>query len=193
MKKILNEWNKFLLNENQPAIDKALRAPKGWFGGWNYRMGLLETREWKDYIDKTYPHLKQDLEQEYSGNPKFKEQFVQNVIGSIKSGYSYYVFNYLGKEEFKNLVNKKLDEYFNSTVTEEEKDFLVNNVDNIFKIGLQTMVPNSTKVWHKDMKKPYSGTVAFFAKVNDWFMFGDAFDATKAITKEYVSKRKKDQ
>jgi len=189
MKKILNEWNKFLLNENQPFIDQQLGAPKGWFGKWDYRMGLLETREWREYIRSTYPDLKQELEQEYTGNSKFKDNFTQNVISSIESGYSYYIMYYLGKEEFKNLVNKKLDEYFNSpSVPQEHKDFLRDNVDKIFNYGLQTMKPNSTKVWHKDMKKPYSGSVAFFAKVNDWFMFGDAFEATKALTEDYVSK-----
>lgn len=189
MKKILNEWNKFLLNENQPFIDQQLGAPKGWFGKWDSRMGLLQTREWMQYIRSTYPDLKEQLEQEYTGKPSSKDKFVQTVISSIESGYSYYVLNYLGQKEFYNLLEKKLDEYFNSpSIPQDHKDFLKDNVDKIFDFGLKTMVPHETKVWHKDMQKPYSGKVAFFARSTDWYMFGEGFERTEQATKDYVAK-----
>ena len=50
------------------------------------------------------------------------------------------------------------------------------------------MVPHETKVWHKDMQKPYSGKVAFFARSTDWYMFGEGFERTAQATKDYVAK-----
>lgn len=200
MKKILNEWNKFLLNEAKKTKrfktlqDKGLKAPPGWFNVWNHRMGLIDLSDWPDHIKNTYPTLKQDLEQNYTGEPELKDDFVTNVFNSINAGYGYYVKEYLSDAEYKNLVNKKLDEYFKAPenlVPLEDKKFFRDYVDWIFHYGIETAVPNKDVKWNEYIKPGYTGKVAFFGRSIDWYMFGQGIEDTWKTAREYMDSNKK--
>jgi hypothetical protein len=183
MKKILNEWRKYALNEvNQPGIDKDLGAPKNWFGKWDEKMGIHETNDWISYVKSAYPDLEQTIGAQVQ-NPKV----IDKIINFINTGFSYYVVKFLGKAEYNNLVNRKLDAYFNSpAVPQEHKEWFKNNYGKVFDFGLETFSPTNTKVWHTGMRKPYDGYVAFYAMPTDFFMFGDGIMLTKELTDKYI-------
>lgn len=198
MKKILNEWNKFLLNEGkrkQTLQDKELRAPAGWFTKWNHRMGLIELSDWKNYIEGKYKDLQ--LEQsiiDKTTNKKISDEFIKNAINSIKSGYGYYVKLYLPEGEYENLVNKKLHEYFYSppdSVPPGDKEFLNNNFNWIFDYGIQTAVANKNVQWNEYINPGYSGKVAFYGMSKDWYMFGEGIKETWEITQRYMKTNEK--
>ena len=185
MKKILKEWKNFTLTEtNQPLVDQQLGAPEGWFGRWDDHLGLFQTKEWMGYIKAKYPKLKESLSEYYD------EEEVFEIFKSINGGLSFYTIEYLGAKAFKDLMNMKLDSYFNSTVVpDEQKNFFRDNFERIMEWGKENASPNRSSAYSKDgVKRIYDGTVAFMATPTDWFAFGDGFNRTYKIMEDYISK-----
>ena len=206
MKKILNEWRKFTLNEAQSGVNDIMQqyfdyvveadveVPYRWFDGWGHKMEILESQTWWDYV-ATYGDenkIKSDITAKlatmtFDGKqkkPTPKE--IQRLYNYIRIGYGYYVYLFLGKKAFEQLVREKIKAYMSAgNIKSEEKEFFQNYHQEIFDFGIDNMVPNNTKVWHDQMSQAYSGQVAFFGQINDFFMFGQGVELTKEIVNQF--------
>ena len=185
MKKILNEWRKYSLNEsNQPFIDQQLGAPEGWFGKWDDHLGLFQTSEWMNYVKSNYPNLESQLLEYYD------EDEVREIMNNLFGGFSFYAIDFLGAKAFKDLMIMKLDSYFNSSaVPEKHKDFFKGNYERIMGFGKNNSSPNRAYAYTKGekVKRIYEGSLAFFGSTTDWFAFGNGFDRTLKIMRDYFS------
>ena len=185
MKKILNEWRKYSLNEsNQPFIDQQLGAPDGWFGKWDGHLGLFQTSQWMDYLKSNYPNLESQLLEYY------EEEEVQEIMKNLSGGFSFYAIDFLGTKAFKDLMIMKLDSYLNaSDVPEEHKDFFKGNYERIMDFGRNNSSSNRAYAYTKGekVKQIYEGPLAFFGSTTDWFAFGEGFNRTLGIMEEYFS------
>ena len=185
MKKILNEWRKYSLNEsNQPFIDQQLGAPDGWFGKWDGHLGLFQTSQWMDYLKSNYPNLESQLLEYY------EEEEVREIMKNLSGGFSFYAIDFLGTKAFKDLIIMKLDSYLNSSeVPEEHKDFFKGNYERIMDFGRNNSSSNRAYAYTKGekVKQIYEGPLAFFGSTTDWFAFGEGFNRTLSIMEDYFS------
>jgi len=188
MKKILNEWRKFTINEvNQPHIDQQLGAPSGWFGKWDGKLGLLDSNEqldaWKTYVDTNFAGALAELDEFYE--PDEVDEIKNNIYG----GFSFYTIEFLGGRAFKELITQKLNNYFNSDmVPQDHKDFFRDNYERIMDWGDQNTKANRAYAYKKgEGKKVFEGGVAFLGSTSDWYAFGDGFNRTLRIMEEFFS------
>lgn len=173
MKKILNEWRQYVINEtNQPLIDKGLGAKfEGqWFGTFDEWLGLIqdkptENKKWQAHLKQNFPKLQSDI---MSSAPSKKE--AEKVIKKIYGGWSYYVNKYLGREPAEALIEIKVNGYVENA-PKDHVEFFLANMERILKYGGENTASHSQ----------FSGPVAFFARPTDWWMFGDGFEKTKQV------------
>tara|TARA_R110002153_G_scaffold87310_2_gene216006 strand:- start:1607 stop:2308 length:702 start_codon:yes stop_codon:yes gene_type:complete len=167
MKKILNEWKRFVINEsNQPFIDKELGAKFNgeWFGMFDYYLGLIQGMVyyplWKNYLDEKYPKIESDLKTK----AKSAEIFYKKIYG----GESYYVDRFLEDDDVEKLIGIKVKGYIENA-PKDQVEFFLSNMERILEYGGENEKPHSK----------FNGSVAFFARPTDWWMFGNGFEKTK--------------
>jgi hypothetical protein len=191
MKKILNEWKRFILKEtNQPGINDELGASESgfpqWWGNFDDFTGTLQGKpsykKWLASISQIEPGVKENLENEISSLQKQIKEQPTSDIRSLKrklrkvskewkhrfGGYCYGVNRYYSREEAEKLIKLKISDYV-SNAPEPEVEFLFANLDRFNELGDSTMVEHSEA----------STGVAFYGKPTDWWMFGDGWAATK--------------
>ena len=190
-KKILNEWRKFSLNEGPTNQDQELGAPMGWFSIWNNHMGAIDfLLEYRQLLESNYgPQLKKLLGM--SKDPTLSKEDrkeASKAYSSITSGFTYYSDNQMIQSlgpSMEEVVNIKLNYYFNDPqVSQEHKDFFSGNYERIMDYGKATKMPNRA-VWGTGAT--YSGDTGFKGSVEDFYMFGDGIDKTRAIMDNFFS------
>lgn len=182
MKKILNEWKKFTLEEarrTRGGIDDKLeqylgtKVPDGWFNLFNRTTGdLTDRREWFSQLDT--PEIKNYIDS--IENPA--------VQSGIRSGLS---FNIIEDESgllstFADLIELKAQIYMN-TAPEDHIEFLKQNFDGIFKYAKGSMSQNRGKY---GTGATYGGDTAFHGSAIDYLMFGDLISETEDIFRQVV-------
>lgn len=182
MKKILNEWRKFSLNEarrTRGGIDDNLekytgaKVPDGWFNLFNRTIGDLTDRpEWSSQL-KT-PEAQSHL-------ASIDDLAVES---GIRSGLSFHIV----EDEsgllptFADLIRLKAQIYMN-TAPEDHVQFLKDNFDGIFSYANSSMSQNRGK---HGTGATYSGNTAFHGSAIDYLMFGDLINKTESIFREVV-------
>jgi len=173
MKKILNEWKRFVINEsNQPFIDKELGADFDghWFGTFDEWLGVIqhhptENKKWQVYLKQNFPKLQLHVKSKVSSDKK-ATMMTKKIIG----GHSYYVDKLLGPEAAEALIVIKVDGYVENA-PKDHVEFFLANMERILEYGGENTAEHSQ----------FSGDVAFFARPTDWWMFGDGFEKTKQV------------
>ena len=170
MKKLLNEWKKFIIKEvNQPFIDQELGADFGgqWFGTFDDYLGVIQGmpfyKEWTSYLQSKYPSLEQELlekaKNERQGRTAYKK---------IYGGHSYYVDRMLDPEDLDKLYEIKVKGYIDHA-PKDQVEFFLANMERVLEYAGDTMKP------HNIAPSP----VGFYGRPTDWFMFGDGFEKAK--------------
>jgi hypothetical protein len=172
MKKILNEWKTFVISEaNQPFIDKELGADfdNKWFGNFSDYLGLIQDKtynsKWQAYLKNNFPKLQSFIASRAS-NKKEADMVMKKIIG----GHSYYVNKFLGPEAAEALIVIKVDGYIENA-PKDQVEFFLSNMERILEYGGENTVPHPQ----------FEGSVAFFGKPTDWWMFGDGFELAKQV------------
>lgn len=172
MKKILNEWKRFVIKEtNQPFIDKELGADfdNQWFGTFDDHLSLIQgmpyNSKWQDHLKQNFPKLQSDIRSKASSKKK-ADHMIRKIIG----GHSYYVDKFLGNEAAEALIVIKVDGYVENA-PRDQVEFFLSNMERILEYGGENTAS------HSQMGKP----VAFYARPTDWWMFGDGFELTKQV------------
>lgn len=188
MKQILNEWKKFVIKEGATNQDQELGAPYGWFSEWNTHMGIIDfLPEYRKKLAEFAPQL--EALEKMSRNKKLTEEEreeASKAYKSITSGWAYYSANPKIRNlsiPMEDIVNIKLNHYFNSPhVPQEHKDFFSGNYERIMDYGKATMMPNRATM---GTGATYTGNTGFKGSVDDYYMFGDGFDKTRAIMDDF--------
>ena len=182
MKKILNEWKKFTLEEarrTRGGIDDNLeryigtKVPDGWFNLFNRTTGdLTDRREWFGQLE--IPEIQSYLAT--IENPEIER--------GIRSGLSFYII----EDEsgllptFADLIELKAQIYMN-TAPEDHIEFLKQNFNGIFEYAKSSMSQNRGKY---GTGSTYSGDTAFHGSAIDYLMFGDLIMDTEDIFRQVV-------
>ena len=180
MKKILNEWKKFTLNEaRRGGVDDMLqqnlgaKVPDGWFNLFNRTTGdLTDRREWFSQLDT--PEIKNYIDS--IENP--------DVQSGIRSGLSFHIIEDESGllPSFADLIELKAQIYMN-TAPEDHIQFLKENFDGIFQFANNSMSQNRGK---HGTGATYSGNTAFHGSAIDYLMFGDLIMETEDIFRQVV-------
>jgi hypothetical protein len=181
MKKILNEWKRFTLNEarRRTGVDDMLqqylgvKVPDGWFNLFNRTVGDLTDRpEW-------FSQLQTEEIQNYLSS--IEDGAVES---GIRSGMSFHII----EDEsgllptFADLIELKAQIYMN-TAPEDHIEFLKQNFDGIFKYAKSSMSQNRGKY---GTGATYGGDTAFRGSAIDYLMFGDLISETEDIFRQVV-------
>lgn len=187
MKKILNEWKKFTLNEaRRGGVDDMLqqnlgvKVPDGWFNLFNRTTGdLTDRREWFSQIDT--PEVKNYIDS--IDNPA--------VQSGIRSGLSFHIIEDESGllPSFADLIELKAQIYMN-TAPEDHIQFLKENFDGIFQFAKNSMSQNRGK---HGTGATYSGNTAFRGSAIDYLMFGDLIMETEDIFRQVVQPVEKEE
>ena len=189
MKKILNEWKRFVLKEgNQPLLNELFGAlEKGFpnffgnffqytdvlqgqsiFKEWEAMLGDKDTKRELDAISRELQQKEKDAPAGSKEQRMLKAQ-VEQVSKEYThrfGGNSYGVNKYYpGKVE--QLIRLKIQNYVN-LAPKEEVEFLFSNLERFVELAKETKAPHS--------QAPTD--VAFYGRVGDWWMFGDGFGLT---------------
>lgn len=187
MKKILNEWKKFTLNEaRRGGVDDKLqqnlgvKVPDGWFNLFNRTTGdLTDRREWFSQLDT--PEVKNYIDS--IENPATQS--------GIRSGLSFHIIEDESGllPSFADLIELKAQIYMN-TAPEDHIQFLKENFDGIFQFAKNSMSQNRGK---HGTGATYSGNTAFYGSAIDYLMFGDLIMETKDIFRQVVQPVEKEE
>lgn len=187
MKKILNEWKKFTLNEaRRGGVDDKLqqnlgvKVPDGWFNLFNRTTGdLTDRREWFSQLDT--PEVKNYIDS--IENPATQS--------GIRSGLSFHIIEDESGllPSFADLIELKAQIYMN-TAPEDHIQFLKENFDGIFQFANSSMSQNRGK---HGTGATYSGNTAFHGSAIDYLMFGDLIMETKDIFRQVVQPVEKEE
>jgi hypothetical protein len=181
MKKILNEWKKFTLNEaRRGGVDDILqrylgtKVPDGWFNLFNRTTGdLTDRREWFSQLDT--PEIKNYIDS--IENP--------DVQSGIRSGLSFHIIEDESGllPSFADLIELKAQIYMN-TAPEDHVQFLKENFDGIFEYAKNQSMSQNRGV--HGTGATYGGNTAFAGSAIDYLMFGDLISETEDIFRQVV-------
>ena len=170
MKKILNEWRNFALNESKAhAFDIKMNAPAGWFD------------RFREAIDK-YDHswtqeFKQKYAQEFAAiNPKELTYPIDTI-----PYYAFRMLKHIGQQAAIELMERKLNAYL-STAQQGDLDWLRDNLDKLMRVAEETSANSPYEA--------YPGSSAFNGEIKDWFLFGDAKDYFKDMIRSRLGEPK---
>lgn len=204
MKKILNEWKRFVLKEgNQPLLNELFGAlEKGFpnfFGNFFQYTSVLQGqeifKEWEGILGDTSTKqeleaMSRELQQKIADAPdgsreqatlKAQNATVAKEYTHRFSGNSYGTNKYYpGKVE--SLIRLKIENYVN-LAPKEEVEFLFSNLERFVDLAKETKVPHSQA----------PSDVAFYATAGDWWMFGDGFSLTAKALQDAKKKFIKSQ
>jgi hypothetical protein len=188
MKKLLNEWRRFVIKEGATNQDQELGAPLGWFSEWNSHMGMIDyLPRYKKKLEEIKPELDTllDITKDESRSPR-ERSLASKAYRSINSGYAYYSKKPILPSLsvlMRDIVRIKLDNYFNDpNVPQDHKDFFSGNYERIMDYGEETMMPNLLR---RGTGSSYNGLTGFKGSVQDFYMFGDGIKETRKIMDEY--------
>jgi len=181
MKKILNEWKRFTLNEarRRGGVDDLLqnylgvKVPDGWFNLFNRTTGDLTDRpEWSRQLD---------TEEVKSYLASIDNPAAQS---GIRSGLSFHIIEDESGllPSFADLIELKAQIYMN-TAPEDHIQFLKENFDGIFHYAKNSMSQN---IGRHGTGATYSGDTAFRGSAIDYLMFGDLISETEDIFRQVV-------
>jgi hypothetical protein len=185
MKKILNEWRRFVLKEGLTLQDERLGAPAGWFSEWNGALGNIDYKpEWRQKLASEYSDVQKELKKIIMDPSldKAEKREYQRALGALISGFAYYSRDPRLNQvmpPFEEIVELKLKMYFDDpNISQENKDFFAANYERIMDYGVQSMAPN--RQIH-GTRKAFSGNTAFMGSMDDWYMFGDGISETRKV------------
>jgi|SRR5210317_944113 len=187
MKKILNEWRRFRLTEAQSNQDQELGAPDGWFETWNRHMGPI------DFLPAYRKIMRPSLRslQRMKFNPDLtqaQKKEIDKIYSRVSSGFTFYSNDQFLAESvpsMEEIVNIKLNYYFEDpSVPQEHKDFFRDNYEAIMDYGETTMAPSR---FVHGTGATFKGLTGFKGSMQDFYMFGGGFGATRQIMDSYFA------
>jgi len=173
MKKILNEWRKYSLNENKAhAFDIKMNAPAGWFD------------RFREAIDKYDHSWTQEFKQKYA--QEFSEIDPQELTYPIDTipYYAFRMLKHIGQQAAIELMERKLNAYL-SSAPQGDLDWLRDNLDKLMRVAAQTSAASPYEA--------YPGSSAFNGEIKDWFLFGDAKDYFKDMIRSRLGEPVNDE
>jgi len=187
MKKILNEWRKFTLNEARSNQDEELgpETPDGWFETWNAHMGAVDFLP--AYRRLVGPSLRSLQRMKFDSDLTLQQKKeIDKIYSRVSSGFTFYSEDSTLAEAvppMSEIVKIKLDYYFNDpSVPQEHKDFFRDNYEAIMDYGKRNMAPSR---FVYGTGATYKGLTGFKGSMQDFYMFGDGFDDTRQIMDSY--------